>query len=50
VTTASGETYQRIVLNELADVNPTGSEAALVAVARDVVSATGQESTVASSA
>jgi exosortase/archaeosortase family protein len=50
VTTASGETYQRIVLNELADVNPTGSEAALVAFARDVVSATGQESTVASSA
>ena len=50
VTTASGETYQRIVLNELADVNPTGSEAALVAFARDVVVATGSESAVASSA
>jgi exosortase/archaeosortase family protein len=50
VTTASGETYQRIVLNELATVNPTGSEAALVSFARSVVSATGQESAVPSSA
>jgi exosortase/archaeosortase family protein len=50
VTTATGETYQRIVLNELANVNPTGSEAALVAFARNVVSATGNESAVASSA
>jgi exosortase/archaeosortase family protein len=49
VTTASGETYQRIVLNELANVNPTGSEAALVAFARHVVSATGQESSQGSS-
>jgi exosortase/archaeosortase family protein len=50
VTTASGETYQRIVLNELANVNPKASETALVAFARQVVGATGRDSALASSA
>ena len=48
VTRGSGETYQRIVLNELANVNPTRSEHDLIAFARDVVSATGHASSTAS--
>lgn len=42
VTTASGEIYQRIVLNETTVGSPANSEANLIAFARQVVNATGR--------
>jgi exosortase/archaeosortase family protein len=50
VQTSHGLWYQRIVLNETTDGTPVTSEAQLVSFARDVITATGHESAVASSA
>jgi exosortase/archaeosortase family protein len=50
VKTSHGLWYQRIVLNETTDGTPVTSEAQLVSFARDVITATGHESAVASSA